>query len=154
MHRATDRSRVAWRADIATSAQSIDTPTVPALSDWDAKQEPIGLRKGETITLLTRWVVGSSDSVLVTHIHNLQPEDVPAWTRLLDILGQENSARHITVCNTDPEGEVAKSLIAERAASFDPVGGIKTNPLMMIYYEGISTGDKGAVLATQPRMWP
>lgn len=126
------------------------------LCKWKLDAEPIGLRKGETTTLLTRWVFGRANCILVTHLHKLQVEDVPTWTGVLDILASKTGADQVLIRNMDPDCDVSKAIVSTRDASFDRLycGIGKPAPLMMVYYEGISLEDRGTILDTQEQMWP
>lgn len=138
-----------WRHQLNESV----VPLVQRLQSVDFGEEPIGLRKGEAITLLWRWDCGRSDSIQVTRTYRLRAKDVPTWAELLDTLASETSAQQVMVYDLGEQSEVGKALQNSRDAKVEPAQGVRKSPLMKVYYPGLSSGDHGRILDEQRQIW-
>jgi hypothetical protein len=140
---------------IRSQRQEFLKPHKQCLEAWDPETEPIGLQKGNTITLLTRWSGCSSHKMVITHVHELRAEDVPEWTKVLDAMGKETEAEQVVVCDLEAQSDVARKLQSTRGAEIhtDTAESCSKVPLLKVYYQGIASGDKGKILDTQRESW-
>lgn len=115
---------------------------------------PIGLKKGNTITLLSRYYEGRGGTLVITHMQGLEKADVPSWTKVLDAMTKGTHIEEVMIFDLDPKSDVAKVLEGTQSgARYGPASGIPIPPLMMIHYSGILSDDAGCIDDEQRQVW-
>ena len=115
---------------------------------------PIGLKRGNTITLLSRYYEGKVDTLVITHMQGLEKADVSSWTKVLGAMTSGTHTREVMIFDLDPHSDVAKVLEGTQSgARYGPASGIPIPPLMMIHYSGILSDDAGCIDDEQRQVW-